>query len=83
MKTIIGNSCFFYLQAELNEEIEEVERAKEDASRIKSKMSVRDDDSDDESESGGGTRIPFEEFTVYVPFILYCFLSSVVFCCVS
>jgi len=51
-------------KAELNEEIEEVERAKEDASRIKSKMSVRDEDSDDESESGGGTRIPFEEFTV-------------------
>jgi len=52
-------------KAELNEEIEEVERAKGDASRIKSKMSVRDDDdSDNESESGGGTRIPFEEFTV-------------------
>ena len=52
-----------FLQNELNEEIEEVERAKEDASRIKSKMSIRDDDSDDESE-GGSTRIPFEEFTV-------------------
>ena len=49
----------------MNEEIEEVERAKTDAARIKSKMSVRDDDdSDNESESGGGTRIPFEEFTV-------------------
>lgn len=52
-------------KAELNEEIEEVERAKGDAERIKSKMSVRDDDdSDDESEGGGGSRIPFEEFTV-------------------
>ena len=34
-------------------------------------MSVRDEDSDDESESGGGTRIPFEEFTVYVFLILF------------
>ena len=61
------------IKAELNDEIEEVERAKEDASRIKSKMSIRDEDSDDESESGGGTRIPFEEFTVYVFFIYFVF----------
>lgn len=44
--------------------MEEVERAKEDADRIKSKMSVRDDDGSDNESEDGGSRIPFEEFTV-------------------
>ncbi|XP_057314432.1 polycystin-2-like isoform X2 [Hydractinia symbiolongicarpus] len=54
-------------EAELNEEIEEVERAKSDADKMKSKMNVRDDDdddSDDGSEGGGHHGIPSEEFTV-------------------
>ena len=59
------------MQAELTDEIEEVERAKGDAERLRSKVSLRDDDDeeseDDDSESGGRRRgIPFEEFTVYV-----------------
>lgn len=56
-------------KAELSEEIEEVERAKTDADKMRSKVSLRgdddDDDSDDGSETGrGGRGIPFEEFTV-------------------
>lgn len=50
----------------MNEEIEEVERAKSDAVKMKSKINVRDDDddSDDGSEGGGHHGIPSEEFTV-------------------
>jgi len=57
-------------KAELTDEIEEVERAKDDAERLRSKVSLRDDDDDeesddDDSESGGRRKgIPFEEFTV-------------------
>jgi len=53
-------------KAELNEEIEEVERAKTDASKMRSKISLRDDDDDgsDDGSEGGGRGIPFEEFTV-------------------
>lgn len=56
-------------KAELNEEIEEVTRAKTDADRMRSKVSLRGDDDDDGSDDGsdaghGGRGIPFEEFTV-------------------
>jgi len=58
---------------ELNEEIEEVERAKVDVRKMRSRMSSHDDDDENDSDDGsenGGTRrrrgIAMEEFTVLV-----------------
>lgn len=61
------SKLFHLTQADLSEEIEEVERAKNDAQRLRSRLSIRDedDDSDDDSQSGrkkGG--IAYEEFIV-------------------
>ena len=61
------SKLFHRTQADLSEEIEEVERAKNDAQRLRSRLSIRDedDDSDDDSQSGrkkGG--IAYEEFIV-------------------
>lgn len=66
--SMYSNGKLFQLtQADLSEEIEEVERAKNDAQRLRSRLSIRDedDDSDDDSQSGrkkGG--IAYEEFIV-------------------
>jgi polycystin 2 len=57
-------------KADLNEEIEEVERSKNDSERLRSRLSLRDDDEEEEIEnedaqpSGRRKGVPLEEFTV-------------------